>query len=174
MSSSINWRLCSKLCIDYLTRPFKEAGREKQLLSYYKHLQLAASLCLLFELVAILWGKRPQNLLFFVSDFVLKRKTLRQFYECRGGKELSKVADVFHPLHKPIEFLPPSTEIHYCLPVLLSVLTALAKSIFELGLIRINARNEVDFLNSPTLSVLLSTENIERQYLSTFPMDLHE
>jgi hypothetical protein len=23
---------------------------------------------------------------------VLKRKTLRQFYECKGGKELSKVA----------------------------------------------------------------------------------
>jgi hypothetical protein len=30
--------------------------------------------------------------------------------------------NVFHPLHRPIEFLPSSTEIHGCLPVLLSVL----------------------------------------------------
>jgi hypothetical protein len=30
------------------------------------------------------------------SDFVLKRKTLRQFYECRGGKELSTVATRVH------------------------------------------------------------------------------
>jgi hypothetical protein len=64
----------------------------KQLLSYYNYLRLAADLCLLFELVAILWGKRPQNLLLFVSDFVLKRNTLRQFYECRDGTEMSKVA----------------------------------------------------------------------------------
>jgi hypothetical protein len=33
---------------------------------------------------------------------------------------LSKVANVFHPLHRPIECLALSTEIHCCLPVLLS------------------------------------------------------
>jgi hypothetical protein len=43
--------------------------------------------------VAILWGKRRQNLLFFVFDFVLKRKPLRQFYGCRGGKKMRKVAE---------------------------------------------------------------------------------
>jgi hypothetical protein len=39
-----------------------------------------------------------------------------------GITRLPLSTNVFHPLHKPIEFLPPSTEIHRCLPVLLSVL----------------------------------------------------
>jgi len=64
----------------------------KQFLSSNNHLRLAADLCLLFELVAMLWGKRPQNLLFFVYDFVLKRCLSRQDYGCRGGREMSKVA----------------------------------------------------------------------------------
>ena len=34
--------------------------------------------------------------------------------------------NVFHPLHKPIEYPLLSIEIHCCLPVLLSVLTLLA------------------------------------------------
>jgi hypothetical protein len=37
-------------------------------------------------------GEETAKSPFFVSDFVLKRKTLRQCYECRGGKEMSKVA----------------------------------------------------------------------------------
>jgi hypothetical protein len=83
--------MAKRACAGYLARPFLKSA-ERITFSYRSHLQLTASLCLLFELAAILWGKRPQNLLFFVSDFVLKRKTLRQFYECRSGKELSKVA----------------------------------------------------------------------------------
>ncbi len=39
-----------------------------------------------------------------------------------GISRLSPSTDVFQPLHKPIECLHPSTEIHGCLPVLLSVL----------------------------------------------------
>ncbi len=46
----------------------------KQLLSYYNYLRLAADLCLLFELVAILWGKRLQNLL--VAYFSIEREPL--------------------------------------------------------------------------------------------------
>src|SRR5689334_8615185 len=45
-------------------------------------------------------------------------------YMCPADcKEMGIVTtNVFHPLHKPIEFLPSSTEIHCCPPVLLSVL----------------------------------------------------
>ena len=39
-----------------------------------------------------------------------------------GTTCLSPSTDVFRPLHKPIEYLPSSTEIHCCPPVLLSVL----------------------------------------------------
>ncbi len=43
-------------------------------------------------------------------------------YSPFGITRLSLSTDVFHPLHKPIEFLPSSTEIYCCPPVLLSVL----------------------------------------------------
>src|SRR2546421_10019836 len=39
-----------------------------------------------------------------------------------GITRLPPSTAVFHRLHRPIEFPPPSTKIHGCLPVLLSVL----------------------------------------------------
>ena len=73
-----------------------------------------------------------KKLFFKFPNFEHVRDTLLQLY---GSSRLQRNGnsdnDVFHPLHKPIEFLPSSTEIHSCLPVLLSVLTVLANSIFE-------------------------------------------
>jgi hypothetical protein len=43
-------------------------------------------------------GEETATSPFFVADCVLKRNTLRQCYECRGGKEMSKVAAL--PLKK--------------------------------------------------------------------------
>jgi hypothetical protein len=45
-------------------------------------------------------GEETAKSPFFVSDFVLKRNTLRQFNECSGGKEMSKVADHKFDLHQ--------------------------------------------------------------------------
>ena len=52
--------------------------------------------------------------------------TMYEEKSCRvppfGITHLPPSTDVFHPLHRPIEFPSSSTEIHCCLRVLLSVL----------------------------------------------------